>query len=85
MEILEQGTYQIQIREEHNGRLVRPYMRHLNGVTLELRCIGTQGQDEKYPGEYMLEPVNQLGVKLFQEYTLMWIASGDVVRVEDGL
>lgn len=85
MEILETGTFYITARPIYRGRKLYTNLKALNGITLELRCIGTQGRDEKYPGEYMLEPVNDLGVKLFQEYCMNWIASGDVMRVEEGL
>jgi hypothetical protein len=49
------------------------------GKPVMLRRAWRMDEDDKYPGEFALEPADEATRKLFREMNCTWVASGDVL------
>jgi len=74
--------FKIQLRKTVRGMNLRPEILRLDGKLVTLISCGFQDEDDKYPGEEMLWPeVGTDSSYLFDESSIAWIASGDVIEL----
>ena len=76
-------TGTIKLRETFNGLPLKPKVKEfLDGKTMVFSYCWKILPDEKYPGEYAMQPdisdYNSADWGLFNEAGISWIASGDV-------
>ena len=82
------NTYRckIKLRHTYNGNPLKPNVAGiLDDKVFDLMCCWQFDKDEKYAGEYALEPDRNDSAALaaFKEADLMWIASGDIELIQE--
>ena len=80
MEFLKKYHCKICHRETYNGRPLKPNVKELDGLELELQAMWLQEDEDPYPGEWAMGIVDDEERRKFMvDYNISWVASGDVV------
>ena len=82
MEFEQWRKYQVKLvfRETYKGRPLKPGLKERDGEIIDVEYGWTMDDDEKYPGEVALIPVERMS---FEKEDLYWIASGDVEVIKE--
>ena len=71
----------ISVRPFFKGREAKPEALAMNGRTVQLRSLWEMGPGDPYPGEWALG--DSLGKAELSDAGIAWIASGDVLPVNE--
>jgi len=69
--------YKIKLRETFEGRELEQHTALLNDKIVRLGTLWTQDDNDPYPGESALGPVDLIGQMLFHVANITWLSSGD--------
>lgn len=84
MEILKKYKCRVKLRETHNGHPLKPLVKNIDGKVLMFECMWKCEDDEKYPNEYAMGPLDfEETRKELHAVHITWLASGDLEIIEE--